>query len=236
MLAAAASLRATFSLLFGSYSLEPFLASPTGFAGWLFQSAWVPQHLMSASCVVTAMLLLVQYAQRQRLARLLTLVLIVVAGFESSTYVGGVTFAVAALARGADSVRRGRAGAGALRFAAGLGGRRRARGLLSPRRSSSIKLATVAARGGGIPIVIDHFAVLGDLFPQRCAACSMCRPIGSFCCRSNFRRPYSPAAIALVVCCDAPRRAGKNRRGGLIALAAAGSCHLLASGQHARRQ
>ena len=53
---------------------------------------------MSASCVVTAMLLIARYAQRQSVLLLLTLVLIVVAGFESSTYVGGITFAIAALA------------------------------------------------------------------------------------------------------------------------------------------
>src|SRR4029077_16869513 len=52
VLAAGASLRETLSPLFASYGLEPFLASPNGFAGWLFQSAWVPQHLMSASCVI----------------------------------------------------------------------------------------------------------------------------------------------------------------------------------------
>src|SRR5580704_4511042 len=51
-LAAAASLRGVLSWIFGSYSLEPFLAEPTGFAGWLFQAAWAPQHLMAASCVV----------------------------------------------------------------------------------------------------------------------------------------------------------------------------------------
>ena len=30
----------------------------TGFAGWLFQAAWVPQHLISATCVVLAILLM----------------------------------------------------------------------------------------------------------------------------------------------------------------------------------
>ena len=86
------------SLLFGSYGLEPFLASPNGFAGWLFQSAWVPQHLMSAGCVVAADAAVVHCAQRQTVGRLLTLVLLIVAGFESSTFVGGVTFAIAAVA------------------------------------------------------------------------------------------------------------------------------------------
>ena len=110
-LAAAASLRAVLSWIFGSYALEPFLAPPTGFAGWLFQAAWAPQHLMSASCVVAAMLLVARYAQRQSVLLLLTLVLVVVAGFESSTYVGGITFAIAALVGGAAAACRNRAGA-----------------------------------------------------------------------------------------------------------------------------
>ena len=125
VLAAAASLRATLNLLLGGDRLEPFLAQSNGFAGWLFQSAWAPQHLMAASCVITAMVLLVHEARQQNRLRLLTLVLIVVAGFESSTYVGGVTFAIAALvatpllfagiepARRAAFCRRAGAGRGA---------------------------------------------------------------------------------------------------------------------------
>ena len=98
VLAAAASLRVTLNWIFDPYELALFTWPPNGFGGWLFQSAWVPQHLMSATCVVTAMLLVARYAQRPSVALLLTLVLTVVAGFESSTYVGGVTFAIAALA------------------------------------------------------------------------------------------------------------------------------------------
>ena len=96
-LAASASLREVLSIAFGNYELEPFLQSPTGLAGWLFQSAWVPQHLMSASCVIVAMLLLVHYAQRQNLGYVPTLALVVAAGFESSAFVGGITFAIAAI-------------------------------------------------------------------------------------------------------------------------------------------
>jgi hypothetical protein len=161
--AAATSLRTTLSMIFGSYGLEPFLAPPNGFAGWLFQSAWVPQHLMSASCVVTATLLIVQYAQRQSLAVLLTLVLIVVAGFESSTYVGGVTFAIAALAAapillvGIEPARR-------LGFAIGLAA---AVALVICLAAPFIfdQFAAVATRGGGAAVGIHHLDVLGELFP-----------------------------------------------------------------------
>lgn len=163
-LAAAASLRTVLSYLFGSYGLEPFMASPSGFAGWLFQSAWVPQHLMSASCVVAAMVLIVHFARRPSAARFLTLVLVVVAGFESSAFVGGVTFAAAALLAApilfaaVQRVRRMTI-AGGLAAAAALA-------LLIAAPFLRDQFATVAARGDGAPIVIDHFAVLGDLFPH----------------------------------------------------------------------
>src|SRR5260370_848502 len=58
-LAASGSLREVLSVVVGNYELEPFLQTPTGFAGWLFQSAWVPQHLMSAACGLVSMLPLV---------------------------------------------------------------------------------------------------------------------------------------------------------------------------------
>ncbi len=162
-LAAAASLRAVLSWIFGSYSLEPFLAPPTGFAGWLFQAAWAPQHLMSASCVVAAMLLIARYAQRQSVVLLLTLVLVVVAGFESSTYVGGITFAIAALAAAPlllvaiEPARR-------LRF---LGGMAVAAALVVCLAAPFLnnQLMAVAARGDNDPIVLRHFAVLGAMFP-----------------------------------------------------------------------
>jgi hypothetical protein len=162
-LAAAASLRAVLGWIFGSYSLEPFLAPPTGFAGWLFQAAWAPQHLMSASCVVVAMLLIARYAQRQGVLLLLTLVLVVVAGFESSTYVGGITFAIAALAAAPlllvaiEPARR-------LRFLVGMA----VAAVLVVCVAAPFlnnQLMAVAARGDNNPIVFRHFAVLGAMFP-----------------------------------------------------------------------
>jgi hypothetical protein len=162
-LAAAASLRAALGWIFGSYALAPFLVPPTGFAGWLFQAAWAPQHLMSASCVVAAMLLVARYAQRQSALLLLALVLVVVAGFESSTYVGGITFAIAALVcapvliAGIEPARR-------LRFLA-----RMAVAvvlvlcLAAPFLINQIM--AVAARNSDGPVVVRHFAVLGEMFP-----------------------------------------------------------------------
>jgi hypothetical protein len=162
-LAAAASLRTVLSWIFGTYALEPFLAPPKGFAGWLFQAAWAPQHLMSASCVVAAMLLVARCAKRQSALMLLALVLVVVAGFESSTYVGGITFAIATLVcapvliAGIEPARRlGFLAAMAVAVALVLC-------LAGPFLHNQI--VAVAARSGEGPVVVRHFAVLGGIFP-----------------------------------------------------------------------
>ena len=60
--------------------IDSVIMPATGFAGWLFQTAWVPQHLASASCVVLAMLLLSELVRRESLALLAAFVLVVVAG------------------------------------------------------------------------------------------------------------------------------------------------------------
>jgi hypothetical protein len=161
--ATAASLREAARLLIGSYNLEPFLQHPNGFAGWLYQSSWAPQHLMSASCTVTAMLLIVHYAERQNLTRLVALVLVVVAGFESSVFVGGVTFAIAALASAplllADvEAKQRRAVVTGLVTAAVL-----AMCLAAPFLRD--ELGAVSVREGARPIIFHHLEVLGDMFP-----------------------------------------------------------------------
>jgi hypothetical protein len=163
-LAVSASLREVINFFSGNYELEPFLQRPSGFAGWLFQSAWVPQHLIAASAAITAMLLLVHYVQRSRLIYILILGLLVAAGFESSAFVGGVTFAIAAVAsapllfRAIEKKQRGRAILGvAVAGAFALG-------IAAPFIAD--QLAFIAARGTVGSIGIYHFAVLGDMVPR----------------------------------------------------------------------
>ncbi len=162
-LASAASLRGVFGWIFGSHELMPFLSHSNGFAGWLFQAAWVPQHLMSASCVVMAMLLVARYGQRPNIGVLLVLVLTVTAGFESSTYVG-VTLAIAAVAVAPILLARLEK-AGRLRFAVGMAiAALLVACLVAPFVLD--QLAATAARGDSAPIVIRPFDVLGDMFPE----------------------------------------------------------------------
>ena len=163
VLAATASLRATFGFLFGSRDLEPFLQQSNGFAGWLFQAAWVPQHLMSASLRGRGHDAARSICERQSALRLVVLALIVAAGFESSSYVGGVTFAVAALAAApllfaaADPSQRLRFGAGLARLLQCCGLSRRA---VHPR---SIGDGRGARRRQSARV--HPFEVLGEMFP-----------------------------------------------------------------------
>ena len=163
VLAAAASLWVTLDWIAGAPDLTPWLWPPVGMAGWLFQATWVPQHLMAASCAVTAMLLVSRFVQRQSLALLLLLVLVVVAGFESSSFVGGVTFAIAALVAapillvGTEQAQRWRFAIG-LAVAAALAICLAAPFILD-------QLAALRARGGGSPIVVEPYTVLGEAFP-----------------------------------------------------------------------
>jgi hypothetical protein len=172
VLAASASMRDELSFVFGNHTLEPFLNEPTGFASWLFQSAWVPQHLMSASCIVAAMLLVTFYVQRQKrtdtlaheLASIVTLALIVAAGFESSAFVGGVTFAIAAvvaaplLLNAIESKRRVSVILG-LALAAFL-----ALAIAAPFIHD--QFAAMAARHDASPIIVHPFEVLGEMVPS----------------------------------------------------------------------
>ena len=163
-LATAASLRGVFGWITGSHELMPFLSHANGFAGWLFQAAPAPQHLMSASCVVTAMLLVARYAHRPNIGVLLLLVLTATAGFESSTYVGGVTLAIAAVAAAPFLFARLEK-TNRLRFAAGMAiAALLVAGLVAPFLLD--QLTAAAARGASTPIVIRPFDVLGDMFPE----------------------------------------------------------------------
>ncbi len=161
VLAAAASSRMALSWLSGAEDLAPLMAGSNGFAGWLFQAAWVPQHVMAASCAVTAMLLIARYAERPSVVLLLTIVLTVAAGFESSTYVGGVTFAIAAV-MAAPILLTSRERGARLRFVAAMAIAAIIVGcLVAPFVIE--QLATVAARHDPTPVVIHPFDVLGDV-------------------------------------------------------------------------
>jgi hypothetical protein len=96
-LALAASLYTGLKFLAGEKALYSVIQQPTGFAGWLFQSTWAPQHVASATCVVLSAYLLGVLVRRPTSQNAIILALIVVAGYESSTWVGGVLFGIASV-------------------------------------------------------------------------------------------------------------------------------------------
>jgi hypothetical protein len=163
-LAAAGSLWITLYWIAGTDKLTPVLRAPVGMAGWLFQATWVPQHLMAASCVLTAMLLLARMTERQSFTLILTLALVIVAGFESSTFVGGIMLAIAAIIAApilfaATNPARRRRLAAALALAALL-----VVCLVAPFALN--QLTGVQARRGGAPIIVSHYAVFGEFLPH----------------------------------------------------------------------
>ena len=120
-LAAAGSLRVLLFWMFQGKSFASLLQPPIGMGGWLFQATWAPQHLMAASCVVTALLLVVRYILQPSLALVATIALLVIASFESSALVGGVVLAFAGLVAAPSCLaRRARDGDGALSAASPL--------------------------------------------------------------------------------------------------------------------
>ena len=101
LLNVALSCRMVLAGLFGTDAVEELLQPATGFGGWPFQAAWVPQHIASASTVILALFFLGRFAAKRTVLLFVTLVLLAVAAYESSTWIGGVLFpAAAALAGG----------------------------------------------------------------------------------------------------------------------------------------
>ena len=164
LLNAALSCRVVLAGLFGTGAVHQVLMPATGFGGWLFQAAWVPQHIAAASAVILALFFLGRLAVERSPLVLVTLVLLAVAGYESSTWIGGVLFPAAAAMAG-----------GMLLIEA------------APRRRMSFLCWCAAAailaiclawpllhdqflatgmRAGGSPIAFRPFEVLGTAFPD----------------------------------------------------------------------
>ncbi len=161
-LALAASLRPVLGMVWTRDQLDPVLLPATGFAGWLFQAAWVPQHLMAASCVAAAAMLMSELANSGAL-RVVVLALLAAAAFGSSTWVGGVTFALAAPVIGAVvlwQVQRGERLRLLARFAVA--------GFITVALAAPFlrdQLVMAASRDVG-PVVLHPIEVLGAVFPD----------------------------------------------------------------------
>jgi hypothetical protein len=163
VLAAAASVRALLEWTAPDVT-DALLAKASGLGGWLFQMAWAPQHLASATCVVLAGLLLARLANRKDWFAPLILGLLAAAGFQCSIWVGGVTFALGATVIALYllwSVAPERRLDFALRVLAAA-----ALALAISFPFIRDQLALAASRGDGPPIVMAPVAVLGTAFPD----------------------------------------------------------------------
>ena len=152
VLSLAGSLRQAMALLFGWDAVHFLLSTYTGLAGWMVQASWVPQHMQSACCVVVAILCLIDLAKTPRPGAALILAALVAAGFGSSAWVGGVTFALCALAAGAVGLVVAK-GDQRLRFAVAVLGA----AVLAVVLSLPMLLAefgTLGSRQGGSPIAL----------------------------------------------------------------------------------
>ena len=123
----------------------------------------MPQHLASACCVVLAVLLLVDLADRRRVGAILTVGALAAAGFGSSAWVGGITFALAA------------AGVGIVLLICTPGLRRpgfvveavaaAAVALILAWPLLHAEFATLGGRHGGAPLAYHPYEVIGTLAP-----------------------------------------------------------------------
>lgn len=159
-LAATGSLRFVINLFVDRDTAADFIGYQSGLGGWLFQTSWAPQHTASATIALVSMFVLVELAKHPQPLTVVVLALTMAAGFESSTWVGGVAFPLAAapvalfmLARAEPSQR--------LRILLGFAvAALLALLLISPLLYDQLQMA--ALRGGDAPITIEPTEVLTD--------------------------------------------------------------------------
>jgi len=205
VLSLAASLRPVLRLVLVPHFFGRALSPEPWPQSWIFQASWAPQHLASAGCVVVAVLIMSRLAAPRSWPLVPLLAVIVAAGFESSTWVGGVIFAAGALPIG-------------VAFLLTAGDARTRIDLVLKGAAAVILVALIsfpffrdeflatAARDAGFPIALRPFAVLGSDFP------------------ASVRRPLDLGAfwaILLVVQFPAIYLAGAAAMGGALARKAA---------------
>ena len=160
VLAATASMRPPLGWLAGDSRVNAVAGEPWGFGGWVFQISWAPQHMASAMSVVLAVFLLARLVDRPSVLTALIFALTMAAGFESSTWVGGIVFPLAAAAIALTLLTRAEAQQRwrivFLIAAAAL----LALLLISPFIYDQSRMAVW--RGGGSPVVVMPYAVLSD--------------------------------------------------------------------------
>ncbi len=167
-LAFAASLHPALETLLGPEAFYSIFLPPTGLAGWLFQSAWAPQHSAAASCVVLSFLLAARLGQAPSPLTALALALTAAAGYGSSLWIGGVLFGLAspvlAMLLIAQSAPAQRKRIAALTAGAGL------LAILLVFPLVRDQAAAAAARDIHRPIALQAYPVFGVWIPENLRA------------------------------------------------------------------
>jgi len=158
------SLRPVLVATVGEETLGHWLQPATGLAGWLFQTSWSPHHVQAAGCVVVAVMTMVRLARRPEALTTATLALLATAAYQSSIWVGGVVFALAAAGCALFLSRSRPAGGVATFLLLGAVAAVVAVAIASPLLVEQYRSAV--ARGGGRLIAIAPFEVLGPALPQ----------------------------------------------------------------------
>lgn len=155
------SLRPVLGLV-GQARVDAVLEPASGFAGWLFQVTWSPHHVAAAGCTVLATLLMAALARRFQLYTVVVLALVVAAGFQSSIWIGGLLFILAAFT--VAFVLLMVSARDRLDFVAGTVGAALLGAVLSaPLIAAQLNAAVL--RGGGLPVIVEPFHVLGPFLP-----------------------------------------------------------------------
>jgi hypothetical protein len=157
------SLRPLLKAVLGPETELAFMPPSSDIGGWLNQAAWVPQHLAAACCALLGILILVRLRERGGWFLCILLGIIAAAGFESSSWVGGIGFAA------------GACGA-VLLIAASASASERTGLLLRCAAAAAVAIAvaspfllaqasTLAARQIGFPIQPAPYPVFGTFLP-----------------------------------------------------------------------
>jgi hypothetical protein len=160
VLAGTGSLRPLLNGLAGTNAVEAYAGYQSGFAGWLFQTSWAPQHMASAMCAVLAIFLLNELARRPRFPAALVLAVVMAASFESSVWIGGIVLPLAALLGGVVMLQRAEPAHRKRIVLYALAAALMALLLISPLFYDQFQFA--AARAGGPPFAIAPYDVLTD--------------------------------------------------------------------------
>ncbi len=219
--AASASSRVLLVTAFGEGGLDAWIANPGGLGGWFYQAPWVPQHLAGTSCALLAAMAIARLAGRADVATTIVAGLLVAAGFETSTWIGGVVFAIAALVmvpvlyvEAEPSRRRGFVVAvAAVGVIAAI--------VASPFLHDQFVAATT--RQHGAPIVVRPYSIAGEVFPAAWRALLDLPAYALVLLPIELTAIYLPGLFAIVRLLKRRDAAAPERRltGALAALAAA---------------